>query len=100
MPPLLERVHRALGPIAGGLLLDLLDLATFGPVGLVAGPVIGGLVGWWLGSLYAFSPRGRALLAAAAAVYLTVPFTEPVPVATLIGAVARFRERRAEPPEQ
>lgn len=72
--PLLRRLHRALGPIGGGLILDLLDLATFGPIGWYGGFVVGGLVGWWRAGLYGFPPRARPWIAAGAAVYMAVPF--------------------------
>jgi hypothetical protein len=70
-------------------MLDAVDLITFGPVGLYSGAILGGAVGWWVGSLYDFSPRGRILLSIAAAVYATLPFTEVLPLATLIGAIIR-----------
>jgi hypothetical protein len=89
---LLERLHRALGPLAGGIIIDVVDLATFGPIGLVMGALIGGLVGWWVSSIYGFGTRGRALIAILAAIYCTVPFTELFPLATLVAATARFRE--------
>ena len=90
---LLTRLHRALGPLAGGLILDFVDIATFGPVGLLGGFVVGGLAGWWVSSIYEFSPRSRLALAALAAVYTAVPLTEPLPLATAISALARFRRR-------
>lgn len=93
---LLLRLHRALGPIAGGLLLDFLDLATFGPIGLFGGFIIAAAVGWWLGTLYEFKPRNRVILAALAAAYTAIPMTEPFPIATAVGAVARFREKPTE----
>lgn len=89
----LARIHRALGPIAGGLILDLVDLATFGPIGLFGGFLMGGIVGWWVSSIYEFSARSRVMFAVLAAVYTAVPLTEPFPLATGISALARFRER-------
>jgi hypothetical protein len=46
----LRRLHRSIGPIAGGLILDLVDLATFGPIGLFGGWILGAAVGWWIAS--------------------------------------------------
>jgi hypothetical protein len=94
--PLVVRLHRALGPLAGAMLLDFVDLVTFGPIGLFGGFLLGAAVGWWISSIYEFTTRGRALFAALAALYTAIPFTEPIPVATIIAALARFRER--EPP--
>lgn len=97
MSKLLPKLYRALGPLAGGLLLDALDMATFGPLGIYVGWLIGYVVGWWMASFYNFRPAGRFLFASIAAIYLTLPMTEFVPVATLVSAFARFRGT-PEPP--
>ena len=93
-PGLFWRLHRALGPILGGLLLDFTDLATFGPMGIL-GPVLGAAVVLWICSLYRFSVKTKILLAFLGGVYCTVPMTEPFPVATLVCAVCRFFEKPA-----
>jgi hypothetical protein len=85
-----ERLYFALGPIAGCLVLDLVDFVTLGPIGLVIGIPVGAAVGWWLGSLYGLERAGRITVAVLSAVYCTIPFTELLPLATLSGAVARF----------
>jgi hypothetical protein len=97
MKNFLSNLYRALGPLAGGILLDTLDIATFGPVGIYVGWFVGYAVGWWMASFYNFHPAGKFLFASIAAIYLTLPMTEFVPVATLVSAFARFRGR-AEPP--
>lgn len=95
-PTLMERLHRAFGPLAGGILLDLVDLSTFGPYGL-GGFVIGGLTGWWICSIYRIPTSARLVLALLAGVYCLLPLTEFVPLATLISAYVRFRgDRGAE----
>lgn len=86
------RLHRAVGPIAGGLILDLFDIATFGPLGLIIGPFIGGIVGWYIAKIYGFSKWTRRLWTIFAAIYCTIPFTALLPVATIISAIARFGE--------
>lgn len=91
-PGFLWRLHRALGPILGGLLLDFTDLATFGPMGIL-GPVLGAAVVLWISSLYQFSIKTKILLAFLGGVYCTVPMTEPFPVATLVCAACRFFEK-------
>ena len=88
----LERTHRALGPLAAGIIIDVVDFATFGPIGLVLGPILGGLAGWWVSSIYHFRTRGRLIVAILAAIYCTIPFTELLPLATLVAAAARFFE--------
>ena len=90
---LLRRLYRALGPLAGGIILDFADLATFGPVGLVGGLFVGIAVGWWICSIYELSWQTRFLVAVIAGVYCTIPLTEMLPLATLISAIARFQPR-------
>ena len=91
-PGYLWRLHRALGPILGGLLLDFTDLATFGPMGIL-GPILGAAVVLWISSLYNFSVKTKIILAFLGGVYCTVPMTEPFPIATLVCAACRFFER-------
>lgn len=91
------RLHRALGPILGGLLLDFTDLATFGPMGIL-GPILGAAVVLWISSLYRFSVKTKIILAFLGGVYCMVPMTEPFPIATLVCAVCRFFEK--PPPDE
>ncbi|MFC3193075.1 hypothetical protein ACFODZ_02360 [Marinicella sediminis] len=87
-----ERLLRSFGPLAGGVLLDLVDLATFGPVGLYLGPVIGGLLGWWLARVYRFGITGQCVLITLTVVYCTLPGTGLVPLATIIFGLVRLAE--------
>jgi hypothetical protein len=88
------RLERAFGPILGGLLIDFIDLATLGPVGIFCGMIIGGAAAYWVCSIYRMPIRQRIIWAIAAGVYCTIPFTEALPLATLIGAYARFAPGR------
>ena len=92
---LVPRVHRALGPLAVGIILDLLDLATFGVIGIYLGAIIGMAAGWYLGTMAGLRPRARFLFGVAAAAYLTLPMTEFLPVATIVSAAGRYLPRRA-----
>lgn len=91
---LFVRLERAFGPVLGGLLIDFIDLATFGPVGVFFGMIIGGAAAYWVCSIYRMPIRQRIIWAIAAGVYCTIPFTEALPLATLIGAYARFVSSR------
>lgn len=93
---LLLRLYRALGPLAGGIILDLTDLATFGPVGLAGGLFVGIAVGSWICSIYGLSWQTRFLVAVVAGIYCTIPMTEMLPLATLISAIARFQPRELD----
>ncbi len=94
---MLDRLNHAFGPVLAGLIIDFLDLATFGPAGLFLGPPVGGLAGYWLGRALGLRPRHALYCALAAGLYCTVPFTEVVPVATIIGACVRFWESGKRP---
>lgn len=88
--PLIIRLQRAFGPLIGAIILDLVDLVSFGPLG-IGGFFIGLLVGWWMISVYDLSTKTRIWLSLLAGVYCLVPFTELIPVATLVTAFARFK---------
>ena len=92
--------ERLLGPIAGGMLLDALDLATFGPVGLWTGLVVGGAAGWLLAPGLGIAPERRWLAALGAGAYCMLPFTAFLPLGTLVGTLVRLREATPEPPSE
>jgi hypothetical protein len=87
---------RSFGPIVLGLLIDLLDFATFGPVGLRSGFLIGGLAAYAICSMYGLPLRYRLLCALAAAVYCMFPATERFPLATILGVYARYAGGQGE----
>ena len=94
---LIERLKKALGPIIPGLMIDLADLITFGPVGLSgAGLVTGGVAGYWIASSFKLPIKKRLIGTLIAAVYCTLPFTGIIPVGTLIGAYVRFHEEHSD----
>lgn len=97
-----RRANRAFGPVVAGLILDLVDLATFGPIGFFVGIPVGLAAGYWLGSCLGLERRHCVLCAMAAALYCTMPGTEFLPLGTLVGAFARFwesgRKKEQDPP--
>ena len=76
-----------------GLLLDAADFATYGPIGLWVGFIVGAVAGWLLAPSLDISQRRRWLCALAAGTYCMLPFTAFLPLATLLGALTRLRER-------
>ena len=76
---LFRRFHGALGPVAAGLILDFIDLATFGPIGLYLGFFIGAVAGWWIGSLESCRRPAKIALAVASAIYITIPVHRAAP---------------------
>ena len=85
--------------IGSGLLLDLADLVTFGPIGLWAGAALGLLLGWSLAPQLGFASR-RWLPAALSGLYFTTPGTALLPLAGLLAAVRSLTARaRAAAPQ-
>ena len=91
-PTQAQRLNRAFGPVVAGLVIDLVDLATFGPIGLFLGLPIGAFAGYWMGRALGLERKPSLLCALAAGIYCTIPGTEMLPLATLVGAFARYRE--------
>jgi hypothetical protein len=85
------QLHKALGPAVPGLLLDLVDLAS---LTRTAGPVvslpIGFLIGVWLSLYYPIGWGWRGLIAIGASLYVFVPGTEYIPLATIATCLCRF----------
>jgi hypothetical protein len=86
--------------VIAGLIIDLVDLATFGPIGLVLGLPIGGAAGYWMGRTLGLNQKASLLCALAAGVYCTIPGTEMLPIATLVGAAARYFESTPKKPPE
>ena len=87
-----RRLNRAFGPVVAGLILDLVDFATFGPLGFFLGIPVGLAAGYWLGTCLGLERKHSVWIAMAAAIYCTMPGTEFIPLGTLVGAFARFWE--------
>ena len=87
-----QRLNRAFGPVVAGLIIDFVDLATFGPIGLYLGLPIGAFAGYWMGRALGLATKPSLLCAGAAGIYCMIPGTEWIPIATLVGAGARYFE--------
>lgn len=81
------------GPILGGLLIDAVDFATFGPLGLGGGFVLGGLTALAVCALNGIEGKRRWMLVGAAALYTALPFTEALPLATVMAILVRLAGR-------
>ena len=86
-----------LPPVLAGMLLDLLDFFTAGPIGVFAGLAVGGVGAYILGSLYKLPRNKKLWLALAAGVYCSMPGTAPIPLGTLVGAWLGIQGGKAEP---
>ncbi|MCG8591883.1 MAG: hypothetical protein MJE66_21525 [Proteobacteria bacterium] len=92
-----SRVRRALLGLVSGALLDLLDFATFGPVGVAWGAALGGLAGYGLATLQGLTPRVRWAWAVASGLYCAFPLTEWVPLASVVATLTAWLEPDAAP---
>lgn len=91
--PVTSVAQQMIRPIFAALAIDLLDLATFGPVGLYTGLILGAVAGFWLAPLLGFPPHRRWLSALVTGVYCTLPLTGLIPLATLASVMSRSRGR-------
>jgi hypothetical protein len=80
-----------------GLIIDFVDLATFGPIGRYLGFPIGAFAGYWMGRALGLERKPCLLCALAAGIYCMMPGTELIPIATVVGALARYRESAPKP---
>lgn len=96
----LSRLNHAMGPVVAGMIIDAVDFVTFGPVGLVLGLPVGGLAGYWLGHSLRLDKNACWFCALVAGIYCTIPFTELLPLGTIVGALTRFQSSEADPPRE
>lgn len=73
-------------PIIAALAIDLADLISAGPHGLVIGGVLTSLFALACGA----RPRRAMLLGLLGAIYCALPLTEPIPLATMLTLVHGF----------
>ncbi len=86
-----------LPPVLAGMLLDLLDFFTAGPIGLFAGLAVGGVGAFVLGTLYKLPLKKKLWFTLAAGVYCSMPGTAPIPLGTLVGAWLGIQGDKPEP---
>ena len=77
-------------PYAAAALLDAIDLATFGPMGIWVGFVLGALAGWGLAEYLGFAQRNRWMGATLAGLYCMMPGTHLLPLATMVTAIRQL----------
>lgn len=79
----------AVGPILGGLLVDVLDAATVTPV---LGLILGWPLGYYILRQMGLRPGAAGRLGALVAVYCAIPGTLGLPIATLVGVGVKVRQ--------
>jgi hypothetical protein len=87
-----SRYNYAFGPVVAGLIIDAVDLVTFGPVGLALGFPIGAAAGYWLARSLRLETNASLICALIAGVYCTIPGTELLPLGTFVGALVRLED--------
>lgn len=86
----LHRVEEGCGPVFAGMIIDLVDFTTIGPIGVVLGLPIGALCGHWLARKLGYGQRTSLIVALTCGLYCMFPPTSFLPLATLCGVFARF----------
>ncbi|MEE3326250.1 MAG: hypothetical protein VX252_02855 [Myxococcota bacterium] len=100
-----SRVKHFLTALVAGGVVDAVDLATFGPIGLTLGLLAGGAVGWWLGPNLGLPAGRRWLGAALSGLYCMTPLTSLLPVASVAAGLSSLlgkdqEEREVEAPTE
>ena len=84
-------------PIAAALAIDLADFATAGPIGLVLGLFVGGMLTTTVAFASGAKPRRALGLGLLGAIYCALPMTEAIPMATMLTLVHGFLLRAPKP---
>lgn len=87
-----RRLNYSIGPVVAGMIIDAIDFITFGPIGLLVGLPVGAAAGFWLAQCLGLDKKVSAICALIAGIYCTIPYTELLPLGTLVGALVRFQE--------
>lgn len=80
-------------PIVAALAIDLADIATAGPIGLVAGLFVGGILTTTVSMLSGARLRRALALGFLGAIYCALPLTETIPMATMLTALYGYLHR-------
>jgi hypothetical protein len=88
------------GPLLAGLVIDAIDLVTYGPIGIYTGLLAGGLIGYVLAPVLGFPERGRWVSALVTGIYCMMPMTAFLPLATVAAGLSRALLRDEAPREE
>jgi len=81
-------------PIVAALTIDLADIATAGPLGLIAGVFVGGVLTLIVAMASGAKLARAALLGLFGAAYCALPLTEALPLATMLTLLYGFMLRK------
>ena len=83
---------KSMAPILVGIMIDGIDFMTMGPLGIQMGLIAGPIAAYAIASMYNMPFKYRILFAIGAGLYCTMPFTERLPLGTILGFILRFRK--------
>jgi hypothetical protein len=80
--------RHGLWPVLGGVIIDVVDVATIGGLGIVGGMLVGSFVSYAVFRQQGVSRFKSLALGAVGGVYCAIPFTEALPLATLLTLIS------------
>jgi hypothetical protein len=84
--------NHAPGPTGASMIIDVFDLTTYGPIGLVLGIPVGAFAGYWLSQSIRLEQTTGWTITGVAGIYCMVAGTEFLPLGTLVGALVTFED--------
>ena len=85
------RFREVVIPLASGIVIDFLDMASFDRIGFALSGILGAVGGLLLARMGGLHSRYYLPVALVASVYCAIPRTGIIPLATIIAAAGLFR---------
>ncbi|MCB1045319.1 MAG: hypothetical protein KDC35_20425 [Acidobacteria bacterium] len=85
-------------PILVGMVVDMLDLATLGPLGVMWGWLIGGVGTYVVATLNKVPPKPKLFWSVVVGLYCSIPGTSFLPVATVMMTLWKWLGHKPKQP--
>ncbi len=84
----------ALMPLFIGMLVDMVDLATLGPIGMAWGWLIGGVGSFVVCSIYNVKLKIKVITSILIGLYCSMPGTSFLPLATVLSVLWKWTRKK------